>query len=614
MKGGSRRAVRAFLGSDRRLTAALVLAVIAAAVTVIVPVLLARITDVIFAGVIGAELPAGQSREQAAEALRRAGDPDRANIVLRQHVDPGAGIDWTRLWTVAAYVGVALVIVTASRIGSGLLVNTAVQNAVRRLRARVEHKVHRLPVAELEGRRRGEVLNAMTVDVDNFATVIGPLFVQLPVLVLTIVAVAAALIVISPFFSLIAFATIPVTVVLAVVVLRYARPHMKRQWQTTASITAHVEDVYGARDMIAAYDGHRQTTREFDELNRRLQRATRSGQSWSGAITPVLTFCNALVFVVLAVLGALKMLDGAVTLGTLQAVLLYTQQLASPVSELTSTLPKLQSGFISFGRIRDFLAEPDEPSPAVDDAPEPKHGRRRVPPRIVFDDVHFGYGDTPVLQGVTLELAAGRTTALVGATGSGKTTLTMLLQRFAEPTEGTITFDGADIAQMSRSAVRSQLAVVTQDPWLFSGTAGENVDFGAQDGRVPDREMIDSLLAGLPNGRDTLVSGDSGLLSAGEKQLLTVARALAAAPDVLILDEATSAADPRTELVIGRGLQALRDHTTTLVVTHRFSTLATADTVAVLADGRIIETGTASELLAAGGEFARLYARAEAVE
>ncbi|ALG84697.1 ABC transporter permease [Gordonia phthalatica] len=587
------REVRAFLGSDRRLTFALVLALIAAATSVVIPLLLARMTDIIFSGVVGTKLAHGAG--------------DLGDIADRLGAHAGVGIDWHSLWAVAAVVGVALVVLTSSRICGGLLVNTAVQRAIRRIRERVENKIHRLPVAALEGRRRGEVLNAMTVDVDNFSSVIGPIFVQLPVLILTILAVATMLLVISPFFALIIFATIPVTTVLAIVVLRLAKPHMERQWKTTAAITAHVEDVYSARDMIAAYDGDRQTAAEFDELNDRLQRAGQTGQTWSATLTPTLTFLNAIVFVVIAVLGALRMLEGAVTLGVLQAVVMYAQQLSSPISELTSTLPRLQSGFISFGRVRAFLGESEEDGPAVDDPVVASPGRHRMPPRIVFDDVHFGYDDKLVLMGVDLELAAGRTTALVGATGSGKTTITSLLQRFVEPSAGVITIDGEDIADMARGRVRAQLAVVTQDPWLFSGTAGENVDFGTKEGRVPDSWMIDLLLAGLPNGRDTDVSGDNDIISAGEKQLLTVARALAGDPDILILDEATSAADPRTELVIGRGLEALRHRTTTLIVTHRYSTLATADSIAVLADGRIIEHGTADELLAAGGEFARLY-------
>ncbi|GAA2381677.1 ABC transporter ATP-binding protein [Gordonia cholesterolivorans] len=605
------REFRRFLGSDRRLSFALVLSVVAALSTVTVPVLLARLTNIIFSGAVSTRLPAGDTREQAVEQLRRSGQGDLANVVETTGAVPGAGIDWDRLWAAAAVALIAIALVTITRIGSGLLVNSAVQDAIRTIRERVERKIHRLPVSRLEGGRRGEVLNAMTVDVDNMSTVIGPLFVQLPVLVLTVVAVAVALILLSPFFALIAFATIPVTAALAFTVVRFARPHMQAQWRTTSSISAHIEDVYGAHDMIAAYDGHPQTSREFDELNRRLERAARSGQAWSGSITPVLTFCNALVFVIIAVLGALKMLDGAVTLGTLQAVVMYTQQLSAPMTELSSTLPTLQSGFISFGRVRTFLGADEESEPAVDDKPVAAHGRHTLPPTVTFERVHYSYADgSPVLRGIDLTLPAGRTTALVGATGSGKTTLTGLLQRFADPTAGRILIDGEDIAGMSRSKVRSMMAVVTQDPWLFSGTAGENVDYGRPtDGRAVDEAMVDSLLAGLPSGPETPVSGDSTLLSAGEKQLITVARALAADPDILILDEATSAADPRTELIIGRGLEALRNRTTTLIVTHRYSTLATADTIAVLADGRIIEHGSASELLAAGGEFARIYGR-----
>jgi ATP-binding cassette subfamily B protein len=280
------------------------------------------------------------------------------------------------------------------------------------------------------------------------------------------------------------------------------------------------------------------------------------------------------------------------------------------LSELTGTLPTLQAGLVSVGRVREFLAREEETAPAVDDGPvAARHGRHRTPPRIVFEDVSFAYGDgPPVLSGVDLVVEPGTTTALVGATGSGKTTLTALLQRFADPTGGRITVDGTDIVDLTRSEVRSLMAVVTQDPWLFTGTAGENIDLGAANGVDMADPTVHTLLAALPSGVSTEVSGDVETLSAGEKQLITVARALAAHPDILILDEATSAADPRSELLIQRGLESLRHRTTTLIVTHRMSTLAAADEVAVLAEGRIVERGTAQDLLAAGGEFARIYA------
>ncbi|WP_353107666.1 ABC transporter ATP-binding protein [Gordonia sp. (in: high G+C Gram-positive bacteria)] len=602
--------VRRFLGAGRSLTWALALAIVSALLTVAVPWLLAQVTNIIFAGALGANLDEGATHDQMVEALRDAGDDRQANIVSAIGATPGVGIDWSLLWTYTAVTLAAFVLAAGARIGGGLILNAAVQRAIRRLRRRVESKLHRMPVTALEGGRRGEVLNAVTVDVDNVATLIGPVFVQLPVVLLTIVGVSAALIWVSGFFAMIAFLTVPISAVAVALILRFARPHVKRQWAAQSSLTAHAEDVYAARDMLSAYDAHRATERQFTAVNSELAHATRTGQTWSGALGPVLTLCNALAFVTVAVLGAFKMLDGAVTLGVLQAVVLYTQQLSSALSELTGTLPTLQSGLVSVGRVREFLARKEEIAPAVDDDPvTPRHGRHRTPPRIVFEDVSFAYTDgPPVLNGVDLVVEPGTTTALVGATGSGKTTLTALVQRFADPTGGRITVDGTDITDLTRSEVRSLMAVVTQDPWLFTGTAGENIDLGAAHGVETADPTVHTLLAALPSGAATEVSGDVETLSAGEKQLITVARALAAQPDILILDEATSAADPRSELLIQRGLESLRHRTTTLIVTHRMSTLAAADEVAVLAGGRIVEQGTAQDLLAAGGEFARIYA------
>ncbi|WP_235831396.1 ABC transporter ATP-binding protein [Gordonia zhaorongruii] len=602
------RLVRRDIASDRRIVAALVLSLVSVVFAIVLPLIMALMTNTVFAGVIGGRLPAGQSLADAVDGLREAGRGDLANVAETSGAVPGAGMDWPRLWRETAFAVAVIVVMTGARAIGSILLSRAVAESNRRTRSEMDRKLHRLPVSAFEGGRRGATLNAVTVDVANLGTLIGPLFVQLPVIVMTVVGVAVVLLVIAPLLAVIVFVAVPVTVVAALVLMRRARPHIDLQWQTTAELAVHVEDVYSAREMLSSYDAHREPTAEFDRLNTRIANATRTGQTWSGALGPVLSGLNVLVFVALAVVGAMRMLDGAITLGALQAVVIYARQMTAPLSELAGILPRLQSGMVSYGRVKAFLAQNDESQPAVDDPPTGSRGRHTAPPAISFEGVRFAYGGGPgVLADVDLQLEPGTATALVGATGSGKTTLTSLLQRFADPTAGRITLDGYDIAECSRTFVRSQLAVVTQEPRLFTGTAGENIAFGSPDGRTERSAVIDEITATLASGEDTAVSGDSEQLSAGEKQLLTVARALAARPGVLILDEATSAADPRTELLIQRGLEALRTHTTTLVITHRMSTLAAVDDIAVLGEGRIVERGTAAELISAGGEFARLY-------
>lgn len=626
-RGAPTRAItelRRVISVDRRVIAATVLAVIAAACTVVVPAVLAAMTNIVFAGVVGARFEAGTSRAAVVATLRAQGDDALANVVDVAGVVPGRGIDWPALWTLTAWAGGLFLVVSVARAGSALLLNTVVQSAIRRLRARIEGKLHRLPVADFTGSRtadsagslstRGGILTTITADVDNLAGVIGPLFVQLPVIVLTIVGVAIALFLVSPFFALLILGIVPISAILVTVITRRAQPHIVRQWTMTSALTSHVEDALTSRDTIAANDAGPLVDRDFDAVNADLAHASRTGQSFAGSISPVLIFCNALGFVAIAVLGAMQMLEGAITLGALQAVVIYAQEFSSPLGEIGGLISRLQSGFVSLGRVRTFLARPEEPSAAVDDAPIRVLGRHTAPPEITFSDVHFSYGDgDPVLAGVDFTVRPGSTTALVGATGSGKTTLTSLLLRLHDPDSGRILIDGVDIADESRSQVRSAMAVVTQEPWLFTGTAGENIAYGswradtAEDlpfVRVP---VVGDIVANLPAGLATSVSSDAETLSAGERQLVTVARALAARPRILILDEATSAADPRSELLLQRALQMLRSRTTTIVVTHRMSTLAAADDVVVLSGGRIVERGPADELLVADGEFNRLF-------
>ncbi|GAA1481084.1 ABC transporter ATP-binding protein [Gordonia sinesedis] len=595
-----------FVVGRGRLVVAVGCGLLAAVATVAVPFVSAWVTNILFAGVVGRLIRTGETAAQAADRLRAEGHPDLANLTSAPGVVPGAGIDWHQLWIAIVVLAGVYVLAAATRAAGDVVLTRVAQNTVRRLRSRVEERLHRLPVGAIDGTRRGEVVNSVSVDVDNVGTLIAPLFARLPVSLLTALGVFIGLFVLSGFFAALVLVSVPISLVIVILIARYSRPALERQWEYTATLTGRAEDIYGARDTLVALNARHAFTGEVGGIVQRLARASRTAQALGGSVTPALTAVNAAIFVTIAVLGAMRVLDGRMTLGALQAVIMLALQLSTPLSELSGIIPRIQSGLVSLRRVTTFLSTPAEPAPAIDDPPVDPTTTRGVAraPEIVFDDVVFAYGDDdPVLDGVSLRIRPGTTVAIAGVTGSGKTTLLSLLQRFADPARGTITVDGVDVTDLPRSVLRSGIATVAQDPWLARGTADDNVDYGG----TARTARVERLLGILPNGGATPVSDGTELLSTGEKQLITVARALAADPAILILDEATSAADARTETLIQEGLRDLRDSTTTLVVSHRLSTLALADEIVVLHDGRIVEHGTLAELSEANGHFADMH-------
>lgn len=521
-----------------------------------------------------------------------------------------ATMDWRLLWTLLGVQIVVFVAAAACSLAQGQLLTVAVQRSVARLRARIEDKIHRLPLRYFENTKRGALVSKLTAHTDNAATVIAPVLVTVPTNALTLVVVTAVLFVISPVLAGVALVAAPVSALAAVLLARRARPHLESRWTTTAALTGHVEEELSARRMLQAYNAEPTAARRFRDLNDSLFSSVRSAQWIGGSLPSVLTAVNALVFLVLAVLGGIMVVDGHLSLGAAQVVVVFAQQLTSAVRELAGFVTKVQSGTVSASKVREVLEAPEDVGVDTGVPIPASSGRHQLPPEIVFDDVGFAYDeDNPVLGSVSFRMAPGTTTAVVGTTGSGKTTLTNLLQAFYTPSRGSITIDGVDLTELGPQQVRTDMAVVTQEPWLFTGTVRENIAFGIDDGRAVDAALDDShvaqIVAALPNGIDTVIGQESENLSAGEKQLVTVARAIASSPKILILDEATSAADPRTELLVQRALHRLRAGTTTLLITHRMATAALADTIVVLDDRVIAEAGTHQELIAAGGIYAR---------
>ena len=616
------------------------------------PKVLGQATNVIFEGVVSTMLPAGTTKAQAIEALRARGMDDFATMLSAMDVVPGAGIDYTRL-------GRILMVVLGLYVGSGLLnwlqgwlINRITIKALYRLRAQVEDKVHRLPLSYFDTVQRGELLSRLTNDVDNVTNTLQQSLSGALTAILTVVGVLGMMFSISWKLALVALLMFPLMGVVFGVIGPRSQKAFTHQWARTGKINTRVEESFSGHALVQVY-GRTDSVREaFAAENEELFRASLRAQFLSGIMMPIMLVIGNINYVAIAVVGGAMVASGSLRLGDVQAFIQYSQQFSQPLGQLGGMATAVQSGTASAERIFELLdaeeERPDDVAPGngaataagtagevgttgtADTATADAGYAGRAagagaaaasrkspagPGVIEMEHVRFSYSpEVELIRDLSLRVDPGHTVAIVGPTGAGKTTLVNLLMRFYELDGGRILIDGRDIATMTRHDVRRRTGMVLQDPWLFAGTIRENIRYGrpgASDEEVEAAAracFVDHIIKALPQGYDTVLEEDAANISAGERQLLTIARAFVANPAVLILDEATSSVDTRTELLVQQAMNALREGRTSFIIAHRLSTIRDADTILVMEHGDIVEQGSHDELIAAGGAYARLHA------
>ena len=590
----------------------LVLAVASVVLSSIGPKILGRATDLIFAGVIGrtVQAPPGTTKEQVIEGLRERGQTTYADLLTNVDFVPGRGVDFDAVGRVLMVVIGLFVMASLLMWIQGWILQGVLQKTMYDLRQEVEAKLNRLPLPYFDNQPRGELLSRVTNDIDNVGQSLQQTLSQLLNSLLTVVAVLGIMFWISWLLALIALVTIPVSIVVTSLIAKRSQKLFVQQWRNTGELNGLVEETFTGHGLVKVYGRQKETEVAFRAKNDELFGAAFGAQFISGIIMPVMMFVGNLNYVAIAVVGGLRVASGTMSLGDVQAFIQYSRQFTQPLTQVASMANVLQSGVASAERVFEVLdADEQEPDPVQ---PARLHDPRGA---VAFEGVSFSYTpDKPLIEDLDLSVSPGQTVAIVGPTGAGKTTLVNLVMRFYELDAGRVTLDGVDIRDLTRHDLRSRIGMVLQDTWLFGGTIRDNIAYGrpgASDEEVlaaAKATYVDRFVHSLPDGYDTVLDDEASNLSAGEKQLVTIARAFLSDPALLILDEATSSVDTRTELLVQHAMAALRSDRTSFVIAHRLSTIRDADLILVMEDGRIVEKGSHAELLAAGGAYATLYA------
>ncbi|WP_338696241.1 ABC transporter ATP-binding protein [Streptomyces sp. Q6] len=609
-KGSGKRLLKRLAAHRASVVGVLVAVVISVGLSVVGPKILGHATDLLFGGIVGGQLPAGQTKEQVIEGLRAKGDGGMADMLGGVDFTPGQGVDFGAIGEVLLLALAVFAVAGVSMMIGTRLANRAINLAVAKLRGDMQAKLSRLPLSYYDKQKRGEVLSRATNDIDNIGQTLQQTMGQMLNSLLTIVGVLVMMFWISWLLALVALVTVPLSVLVAAKVGKRSQPQFVQQWKTTGVLNAHVEEMYTGHNLVKVFGRQQESAEQFAEQNEALYEASFKAQFNSGIMQPLMFFISNLNYVLVAVVGGLRVASGSLSIGDVQAFIQYSRQFSMPLTQVASMANLVQSGVASAERIFELLdAEEQSADPVPGAKPQNLRGH------VEFEHVAFRYDeDKPLIEDLSLTAEPGHTVAIVGPTGAGKTTLVNLLLRFYDVTGGRITLDGVDIATMSRDELRAGIGMVLQDTWLFGGTIAENIAYGAAKDVSPEEieeaaraAHADRFIRTLPDGYDTVIDDEGTGVSAGEKQLITIARAFLSDPVILVLDEATSSVDTRTEVLIQKAMARLAAGRTSFVIAHRLSTIRDADTILVMENGAIVEQGSHDALVASGGAYQRLY-------
>ena len=530
------------------------------------------------------------------------------NEIIKGVTSPN-GIDYDALHSTLILVIILYVGSTILAYAQGLILAGIVHRAMRRLRGAVEDKINTLPLGYIDRTPRGDLLSRVTNDIDNIAQSISQTLSMITTSVLTVIGVFIMMLTISVLLTVVAVSTVPITLILVRYIAKKSKKRFVAQWGHTGSLNAQVEEAFAGHALVKLFGRQEEVQARFKATNDQLFKASFGAQFMSGLVAPMMMVLSNINYVAIAVVGGLRVASGGLNIGDIQAFIQYSRQFTQPINQLASMFNTFQSGIASAERVFELLDSPEQ-------SPDPEDALQVADPkgRVEFADVSFSYvADKPLITDLSLVAEPGQTIAIVGPTGAGKTTLVNLLMRFYDIDSGTILFDGVDISKMRRDDLRSNIGMVLQDTWLFNGTIYDNIAYGNLDATEEQimaaarATHVDQFVRSMPDGYNTMLGDDANNLSAGEKQLLTIARAFIAEPTILILDEATSSVDTRTEVMIQQAMAALRSNRTSFVIAHRLSTIRDADTILVMESGHIVEQGNHDQLIAAGGAYANLY-------